>query len=535
MCRNTYFDGPILQAMRYSKALLFAFLIVFGACQKEPAEKPAKPNIIVILADDLGYGDLGVYNSESKIKTPYLDQLAAEGMRFTDAHTTSAVCTPTRYALLTGRYNWRTKLKEGVLTGKSKALIPQDRTTLGSLLQRSGYSTAFIGKWHLGMDWSLKEGETFEEGGWNPEDYDQIDFTGPITNTPNTRGFDYSLALPASLDIAPYVYVENSQLTSIPTVVTIDEGEYSWWREGPTSDDFVHEEVTPLFFDKSITYIQEQAKTDKPFFLYLALPSPHTPILPTEAWQGKSGLLPYADFMMMIDDYVGKLNQALKDAGIEENTLLVFTSDNGCSPAAGFDKMVEMGHMPSGVFRGHKADIYEGGHRVPMIFKWPGTIAPGSVNEETISQTDLMATFADLVGETLRENEGEDSFSLLKLLQGKVKNEWKREGVVVHSVNGTFGIRKGDWKLITAKGSGGWSFPKPGDPAEADLPEMQLYNLAQDPGETENQFLQNPEKAEELKQLLIKYIQEGRSTPGPIQDNDPFEGEWTQAWFMGGD
>lgn len=521
--------------MRFACFLLFVSVLVLSSCQNKTDDNPIKPNIIVILADDLGYGDVGAYNPQSLIRTPYLDQIAAEGMRFTDAHTTSAVCTPTRYSLLTGRYNWRTRLKEGVLTGKSKALIPADRTTLGSMLQRSGYTTAFIGKWHLGMDWGLKEGETFVEGGWNPEDYDQLDFSKPIENGPGTRGFDYSLALPASLDIAPYVYIENNQITSIPTKVTIDEGEYSWWREGPTSDDFIHEEVTPLFFEKSISYIQQQAKTDTPFFLYLALPSPHTPILPTKPWQGKSGLLPYADFMMMIDDYMGKLNQALKDAGIEENTLLVFTSDNGCSPAAGFDKMVGLGHMPSGIFRGHKADIYEGGHRVPMIFKWPGKIASGTVNEETISQTDLMATFADLVGETLRENEGEDSFSLKGLLLDKVKNEGRREGVVVHSVNGTFAIRMGDWKLITAKGSGGWSFPRPGDPAEVGLPEMQLYNLAVDPSETENQFIQNPEKAEELKQLLIKYIQEGRSTPGPIQANDTFEGEWKQAWFMGGE
>ncbi|MFC3878989.1 arylsulfatase [Algoriphagus namhaensis] len=513
-------------------SLLFVCLVVFSSCQNKAADNPVKPNIIVILADDLGYGDMGAYNPQSLIMTPYLDQLAVEGMKFTDAHTTSAVCTPTRYSLLTGRYNWRTRLKEGVLTGKSKALIPADRTTLGSMLQRSGYTTAFIGKWHLGMDWGLKEGEAFEEGGWNPEDYDQLDFSKPIENAPGTRGFDYSLALPASLDIAPYVYVENNQITSIPTKVTIDEGEYSWWREGPTSDDFIHEEVTPLFFKKSINYIQEQAKSNTPFFLYLALPSPHTPILPTEAWQGKSGLLPYADFIMMIDDYIGQLNQTLKDAGIEENTLLVFTSDNGCSPAAGFDKMVEMGHQPSGIFRGHKADIYEGGHRVPMIVKWPSKIKPTTVSNVTISQTDLMATFADLVGDTLGENEGEDSSSFLKILFGEQENEDLREGKVFHSVNGTFAIRKGDWKLITAKGSGGWSFPKPGDLAEAELPEMQLYNLRIDPSETQNQFLQNPEKAEELKQLLIKYIQEGRSTPGPKQLNDPFDGEWKQTWFM---
>ena len=511
--------------------LFTGFVLIFGSCA--PKSKEVKPpNIIFILADDLGYGDVGSFNPASRIKTPYLDQLSSEGMIFTDAHTTSSVCTPTRYALLTGRYNWRTRLKEGVLTGKSRALIPADRTTLGSMLQRSGYETAFIGKWHLGMDWGLKDGETFEEGGWNPEDYDQLDFSKPIANAPGTRGFDYSFALPASLDIAPYVYLENNKITSIPTKETIDEGEYSWWRKGPTSDDFIHEQTTPLFFDKSIEYLKQKSNSEKPFFLYLALPSPHTPILPTESWQGKSGLLPYADFMMMIDDYIGKLNQAIKAAGIEGNTLLVFTSDNGCAPAAGFDKLVEMGHLPSGVFRGHKADIYEGGHRVPMIIKWPAKIKAGTSQSATISQTDFMATFADLVGYKLSENEGEDSYSLMSLFEGYKEIDQIREGTVFHSVNGTFAIRKGDWKLITAKGSGGWSFPKPGDPSEIALPEMQLYNLKNDPSETKNRYLEMPEKAEELRKLLVKYIKDGRSTPGPLQSNDKFEGEWKQTWFM---
>ncbi len=512
--------------------LLFFVSLLHFSCSEPESEKESKPNIIIVLADDLGYGDVGAFNPESMIKTPYIDQLAAEGMKFTDAHTTSAVCTPTRYALLTGRYNWRTKLKEGVLTGKSKALISPDRTTLGSMLQKQGYHTAMIGKWHLGMDWGLKEGETFEPGGWNPEDYDQLDFTKAIENAPGTRGFDYSLALPASLDIAPYVYIENNEITSVPTKTTIDEGEYSWWRKGPTSDDFIHEQCTPLFFEKSMQYITEQSKTDNPFFLYLPLPSPHTPILPTEEWQGKSGMLPYADFMMMIDDYMGKLNQTIKDLGIEENTIVIFTSDNGCSPAAGFEKMVEMGHFPSGPYRGHKADIYEGGHRVPTIIKWPEVISQGVVNSKTISQVDFLATLAEIVGYDPADNEGEDSFSFLSQLNPDTSDDVEREATVFHSVNGTFAIRKGDWKLITSKGSGGWSFPRPGDSAQEGLPEMQLYNLAIDPAETDNLYPDQKAKAEELKQLLIKYIKEGRSTQGAIQPNDSFEGEWSQTWFM---
>lgn len=515
---------------------LFFFLMLvgfFSSFQIKPNDK--YPNIIVILADDLGYGDLKAFNQNSKILTPHLDQLAREGMRFTDAHTTSSVCTPSRYALLTGRYNWRSRLKKGVLTGESQALIPKERTTAASLLKAQGYQTAFIGKWHLGMDWGLKVDSIEQVGEGYSADFSLVDFSKPIQNGPNVLGFDYSYALPASLDMAPYVYVENDQVTQVPNRETIDEGEYSWWRKGPTSPDFIHEEVTPNFFARTINYIKSQSRQEKPFFLYLALPSPHTPILPTEEWQGKSGLLPYADFMMMIDDHMGQINQALIDAGIADNTLLLFTSDNGCAPAAGFEKMVEMGHLPSANFRGHKADIYEGGHRVPFIAKWPAKIQAGSVSEETISLIDFFATAAELSDYKLADHEGEDSYSLLPLFQSEKKSGGFREATVFHSVDGSFAIRKGDWKLILTKGSGGWSFPRPGDPAAANLPEVQLYNLAEDPGEMRNLEAEEKAKVEELKQTLIRYIQEGRSTPGLPQANDPFEGDWKQVWFMEGD
>ena len=517
--------------MQFKLLLIFLLTVIFGSCSAPPTEVK-RPNIIFILADDLGYGDIKAFNSGSKIPTPNIDQLASEGMRFTDAHSTSAVCTPTRYALLTGRYNWRSSLKSGVLTGKSKALIPKTRTTVASLLKSKGYETAFIGKWHLGWDWGLKDGAEFQDGGWNSADFDQIDFKKPVRNTPNDLGFDYAYGHAGSLDMAPYIYVENGEATAQPDKVTIDEGEYSWWREGPTSPDFIHEEVTPNFFDRSLKYIQTKANQENPFFLYLALPSPHTPILPPKKWQGKSGLLPYGDFMMMIDDYIGKLNQALKDAGIDQNTLVVFTSDNGCSPAAGFDKLIEMGHFPSSHFRGHKADIYEGGHRVPFIAKWPATIKEGTVREETISLVDFFATAAAIAKYSLSDTEGEDSYSLIPLFDIENKPSSFREATVFHSIEGSFAIRKGDWKLIFAKGSGGWSFPRPGDPAEADLPEVQLYNLANDPGETTNLEAAESERVEELTQIMIRYIKEGRSTPGIPQSNDTYDGEWKQTWFM---
>lgn len=513
-------------------SILFSGVVFAISSCTTPAKKESPPNIIFILADDLGYGDLKSFHPDSKIPTPHLDQLAEEGMIFTDAHTTSSVCTPSRYALLTGRYNWRSRLKQGVLTGESQALIPKKRTTVASLLKSQGYQTAFIGKWHLGMDWALKVDSIEQVGEGYAADFRLVDFSKPIQNGPTSLGFNYSYALPASLDMAPYVYVENDQVTQVPNRETIDEGEYSWWRKGPTSPDFIHEEVTPNFFDRTIEYIQSQSGQDKPFFLYLALPSPHTPILPTEEWQGKSGLLPYADFVMMMDDYVGKVNQALKAAGLDDNTLLIFSSDNGCSPAAGFDRMVGLGHFPSAQFRGHKADIYEGGHRVPFLAKWPAKIKPHSVTNETISLIDFFATAADLSGFQVADDEGEDSYSLLPLFLKENRQGDFREATVFHSVNGSFAIRKGEWKLILAPGSGGWSFPRPGDPTAADLPEVQLYNLATDPGEKMNLESSQSEKVAELTTLLSRYIREGRSTPGTPQANDPYEGEWKQVWFL---
>ncbi|MBN3584016.1 arylsulfatase [Algoriphagus aestuarii] len=514
----------------YFAGICFLFLVF--ACSPKEAVKEKLPNVIVILADDLGYGDIHAFNPEGKIPTPHIDQLAAEGMKFTDAHTPSAVCTPTRYGFLTGRYNWRSRLKSGVLTGKSPALIEDERTTIADVMKTAGYQTAFIGKWHLGWDWGLVDGDTLQGEGWDAKDFDQLDFTKPVTHTPNDLGFDYAYGHSGSLDMAPYVYVENGTATAIPDTVTVNTGKYSWWREGPTSPDFDHEKVTPNFFERSIQYIEEQAKEEKPFFLYLALPSPHTPILPPAEWQGKSGLAPFGDFMMMIDDYIGQVNAAIKNAGIEENTLVIFTSDNGGSPAAGLDVMQAAGHFSSFIYRGHKADAYEGGHRVPFIAKWPAKIQAGTTRDHTICLTDIMATSAEITGYDLKDNEGVDSYSLMRLFDYDDPLEEFRDATVHHSINGSFAIRQGDWKLILAKGSGGWSFPKPGDPTEAELPDVQLYDLSTDPGETTNLQAENPEKVAKLKALLIKYIKEGRSTPGAPQQNDPIEGEWKQISFM---
>ena len=505
-----------------------------GANQKKEQENVVKnqPNIIYILTDDLGYGDISSFNPNGKIKTPNIDKLAKDGMMFTDAHTSSAVCTPTRYGILTGRYNWRSTLKSSVLTGKSKALIPSTRTTIASMLKKQGYKTGYIGKWHLGWDWALKK-DTLKSGeGWNAKDFDNLDFSKPIQNGPKELGFDYSYGHSGSLDMAPYVYVENGMPTDIPTEVTVDKGKYTWWREGPTGDDFVHEDVTPNFFRRSISFVEENSNKEKPFFLYLPLPSPHTPILPGEEWLGKSKLNPYGDFVAMIDDYVGQLVAQVESSGISDNTIIVFTSDNGCSPQANFELLASKGHKPGGIYRGHKADIFEAGHRVPFIVKWPAIIEAGSVNNQTICTTDFMATVATITDYKLKDNEGEDSFNMLPLLTQEFKGDSFREATIHHSINGSFAIRKGDFKLIMCAGSGGWSFPKPNNKKVIDtLPKTQLYDLSKDPGEQNNLQGQLPEKVAELQELLTTQILNGRSTPGANQQNEGGP-HWKQLWWI---
>ena len=523
--------------MRKFQQYLFIGLvsIFFVACGEDKKDanttEEKKPNIIYVLADDLGYGDIKAFNPNGKIKTPHLDKLTADGMKFTDAHTSSAVCTPTRYGIMTGRYNWRSRLKNGVLTGASKALIPKSRTTVASFLKNSGYHTGFIGKWHLGWDWAKADKDSVFGSGWNPKDFKNIDFSKPVINSPNDLGFDYAYGHSGSLDMAPYVYVENGMPTAVPDTVTVDKGKYTWWRKGPTSPDFIHDDVTPNFFRRSFNFITESAEKEEPFFLYLALPSPHTPILPTEEWLGKSELNPYADFMMQIDDFMGKLTATVEAAGIAENTIVIFTSDNGCSPQADFKILGDKGHDPSGELRGHKADIFEGGHRVPFIVKWPAKVKAGVVSGKTICTTDLLATCADILDGELKQDEGEDSYSILPLLLDEETDTYERHATIHSSINGSFAIRKGDYKLIMAPGSAGWSAPKPNSEAAKQLPEVQLYNLKNDIAETNNIQADNPEKVMELKALLAKQITDGRSTNGVAQENDSVA-KWKQIKWI---
>ena len=447
------------------------------------------PNILYILSDDLGYGDVACLNPErGRIATPHIDRLAREGMTFTDAHSGSAVCTPTRYGILTGRYAWRTHLQNGVLYGYSAPLIAADRLTVPGLLRPHGYHTACLGKWHLGMGLA--------------KDPQQL----AIADGPITRGFDTYFGIAASLDMPPFTWLEDDRVTVAPTATK------QWLREGPAAPDFEAVDVLPTLTRKAEDYIAARAATKRPFFLYLPLASPHTPIVPSPEWQGKSGLSPYADFVMQTDACVGQILAAVEKAGIAHNTLIVFTSDNGCSPAAKTEELEARGHFPSGDRRGYKADIWDGGHRVPFIVRWPARVKPASRCDQVICLTDLMATCAELVGAKLPDHAGEDSVSFLPALIGS--NGPTRPPVVHHSIQGAFALRDGAWKLAFCRGSAGWAKGDTG-PARG-----QLYDLAVDPGELTNRYDQETGTVARLTALMESYIAHGRSTPGAPQSND---------------
>lgn len=457
------------------------------------------PNFVFILADDMGWGDPSFMGG--KISTPHIDSLAKEGVHFTDAHTTSAVCTPTRYSILTGRYNWRTRLKSGVLWGDSKPLIEENELTVAGLLKDRGYQTSVIGKWHLGLGWEMLEsprkadtGET-KGVGWD------IDYTKPVNNGPLARGFTEDFLYPASLDMPPYVYLRNDVPVGIPTVTKSFKVPA---RPGPATVDFEADKCLDDFAREARDFIKRQSAAGNPFFLYLPLTSPHTPILPTEPWQGKSGLGEYGDFVMQTDWVVGEVLDQLRSSGVESETFVLFSSDNGCSPQADIPNLVQQGHFPVGKWRGHKADIFEGGHRVPFIVRWPGVTPAGAACSQTISTVDFFATVADVIGaqERLSKSDGPDSHSFLSLLKDPSSKSATREDLIHHSINGSFAIRKGPWKLCLCPDSGGWSEPRPNRKGNEKLPPVQLYNLETDPEEKTNVAEDFPEKVKELTELV---------------------------------
>jgi arylsulfatase A-like enzyme len=472
------------------------------------AQAAVKPNIVFVLCDDLGYGDIQCLNPErGKILTPGVDRLAKEGMTFTDAHTSASVCSPSRYGLLTGRYNWRTRLQYGVVQGFAPNLIAEDRPTVASYLKGQGYHTAIIGKWHLDFQYTdsatgkvLTRADVKGKGkgkgkasgkkgkGLAPVGSKVLD--GPIT-----RGFDYYHGFHHAGDMKGII--END------TVIK--------------HEDEIN--MLPRLTRKAVEYIDDHGKKkDQPFFLYVPFGSPHTPIVPSKEWQGKSGLSAYADFVMQTDDGFKQILEALDRNGLTDNTLVVFSSDNGCSKAANFKQLAKAGHYPSANLRGSKSDSWDGGHRVPFLVRWPGHIQAGSTSAQTLCLTDFFATCSDILDTPLPENAAEDSVSFLPAFKGE-PIVTTRAGIIHHSISGHFSYRLGKWKLILAKGSGGWSSPteqqvKPGAPI------AQLYDMENDIGETTNLYDSNPEVVAQLLKLMEADIERGRSTAGSDSQND---------------
>jgi len=509
-------------------SLACSALAVSGA--PPDAASPTRPNIVYIMADDLGRGDLSCYNPVSAWRTPRLDRLAGEGTLFTDGHSASSVCTPSRYALMTGRYSWRGRLKEHTLVGYSASLIEPERLTIAEFLRSKGYTTAIFGKWHLGVDW--------KRTGPNPED---VDFSQPFNGGPLAHGFDRFLGISASLDMPPYVWLAQDRVVTVPTGQIKDSPKPKFWRGGPISPDFTMEGVDPKLIDTAAQYLTEQvaAPDRRPFFLYVPLAAPHTPIVPTAEFIGCTHTTEYGDFVAQVDADVGRLLDVLDSTGLADNTIVVFTADNGFAPAANLPALLALGHDPSAGLRGYKSDLYEGGNRVPFIVRWPGRTPAGRRSDALVCQADLLATCADLFDATLPPDAAEDSVSMLPLLRGESRGG--RESCIAHSAEGRFAIRQGRWKLLLWPGSGGWSPPTP-SPSKwlnapkadlSELPPFQLYDLEADPAETKNLVAEYPKIVESLGRLLRLQIDAGRSTPGvpqPVNLSDWPQVSWRERF-----
>lgn len=478
------------------------------------------PNILVIYADDLGYGDVGCYNPQrGKILTPSMDRLASEGMRFTDAHSSSGVCSPSRYTLLTGRYHWRSRLQKGIVDRWEKPLITPDRMTIAGLVKQQGYQTYAIGKWHLGWNWPFNVEQSHHFNGFsgfegksktikmratateeNREVWSQT-FMKPITGGPTVLGFDYYFGTDVP-NWPPFCFIENDHTVEIPSellnseLVSTNMASF----QGPSCKGWKLESILPTICDKAIAIIKREADSGKPFLMYMALTSPHTPLAVSEEWKNKSGLSnPYADFVTQTDSEIGRVLKALENNGLAENTLVIFTSDNGCGNYVGIKDLEEQGHFVSGPLRGYKGEVWEGGHRVPFIVRLPGVVKPGTVCGQLVHQADIMATLADLLDMKLPDDAGEDSFSLLQLLKGA--NKPVRESAISTSALGVQAIRSGCWKLICTE-------------------QPQLYDLCKDIREAEDLAAGEPQLVKKMMELRERIIKKGRSTKGSIQKND---------------
>ncbi len=466
------------------------------------------PNIVWIMADDMGWGDPGCYGAE-KVLTPNMDRLAEQGMRFTDAHSTSAVCTPSRYSVITGRYCWRTRLKSGVLGGFGPPLIEPGRLTVARLLQRAGYSTACVGKWHLGLGWRHVDGRVGEWGDWDDEAVGHgfdVDYCAPVQGGPVELGFDYFFGIAGSLDMPPYCFIENDRTVGVPD--REKDIYHAQQRPGPMVEGWDDTEVDQTFASKAVAWLQDVVKggQQRPFFLYLPTAAPHRPCVGPDFIRGRSRAGQRGDMVCMFDWVVGKVMDALQRLGVADQTLLFVTSDNGARE--GDVDGSNYGHRSCGDWRGFKGDIWDGGHREPLIVRWPGRIEPGATCNALVSLGDLAATCADLTGAELPTDAAEDSVSMLPLLLGE--RPAVRHGVVHHSMRGYFCVRMQQWKVIFGLGSGGFSHPQAARPGAEDPP-GQLYDLESDPTETTNLWFDHPDLVHAARETLEGWRRAGRS------------------------
>ncbi len=503
-----------------------------------------KPNIVYFFVDDMGYGDASCLNPEGKIKTPNIDRLASAGMTFTDAHASSSICSPSRYSVLTGRYNWRSTLQYGIVPVYGDPIIAEDRLTVAGYLQQQGYYTACIGKWHLGQGWDFhadqelfcpstnfgaaratarrREATPAEQAIW------QEAFAKPTTAGPTTRGFDYYFGVDVP-NWPPYCFIENDRTVGIPSEWLPERliGSNQASTAGPAMPYWHFEQLLPTWAQKAEDYIADRAEAGGPFFLYMPMTSPHTPLSVNKEFIGKSGLNNlYADLVIETDHILGRVLDALEQHGIADDTLVIFASDNGCAHYVGTfsagrgnceASMEAQGHYSSGPYRGYKSDAWDGGHRIPCIARWPAVIEAGSTCDALVCLADIMATCAEMLEVPLSADVGEDSVSMLPLFEQTANRT--RECVVHHSAAGKFAIRDQRWKLVLCPGSGGWTHSD-AEAAKAGLPLVQLYDMHADPAEKHNLQARRPEKVKELVALLQGLVEAGRSTPGPRQSND---------------
>lgn len=487
--------------------LTFLGLIAFLSIASDVSEA-APPNIVILYADDMGYGDLGANNSASKIPTPYLDKLAAEGMRFTDAHSSSGVCTPSRYALLTGRFHWRKF--HGIVNSFDKPVLDNDEVTLPELLKTKGYRTACIGKWHLGWNW-----EDIQQPGAKPGNdvngrnrvftSDAFDWSKPISGGPLSHGFDHYFGDDVP-NFPPYAWMENDRVISVPSeplTIKLSTKEGNWEaRPGPMTPDWDFYAVVPRLQNEVVKWIHGQRGKEGPFFLYVPFNSPHAPIVPTDEFFGRSQAGGYGDFMSQTDDAAGRILNALSDNGFAENTLVIFTADNGAEQYA-YERIRNFGHRSSGPLRGVKRDLYEGGHRVPFIVRWPSVVKPDSVCESLISQVDIMATLAAVVGAQVPPDAAHDSYDLLNVWKQNAPSP--RRSIVHNTMANAYAVRHESWILIAAKSGAHSKVPAWFDNENGyteDNQSGELYDLSTDLAQRFNLYAKEPAKVTELTKLM---------------------------------